>query len=114
MKVNNIQTYDNTQFGQRFPKKQTYRAMKKYYLATDDRGMSTFYAFYENVAKTRLHKRKYVKAQQAVIDLSEKFSDKPLTSKCLLRYVFAQARNSFMTIKETALTTFYKSKRISV
>lgn len=68
----NIPAVNNadTSFGYKMPAKKTYRAMKGYYSLINDKGSAVEYGVLHNEAMSRLHYRKFQKAEQQLKEIA--------------------------------------------
>lgn len=108
MKVDSIKS-QQIYFKANVPNKKTYSAMKEYYRTIGDKKTAKMYSSLANKAKARLHNKNSIKAQDKILDYSEKMCEEALSWKENLQFVATQTRNTLSATKEALLGAFYGS-----
>ncbi len=80
MKIDSVNN-KNTTFGYSMPKKKTYRAMKGFYEIENNKSMAVEYGMLHHEAMSKLHYRKFQKAEQELKSFSKAHENKKMNFK---------------------------------
>ncbi len=109
MKVPVVNNNSETTFGYKMPNKKTYRAMKGYYSLINDKGSAVEYGVLHNEAMSRLHYRKFQKAEQQLMDIAESYPESgKLADKAKYIFNIAKITNKMIYEKLASVHYYYK------